>query len=66
VLPGKKVVRSGFDRFRKGDVVRYDGEDYVVKGYGQMGRRLGLIGLEKYVVTKNCSLVIRNAGMICL
>lgn len=66
VLPGKKVVRSKFKEFRKGDVVRYDGNDYVVKGYGEMGRRLGLIGCDKYVLTKDCALIVRNTGMVCL
>jgi hypothetical protein len=38
VLPGKKVIRSGYDELRKGDVVRYKGTYCVIKAYGEMGR----------------------------
>lgn len=66
VLPGKKVRRSGFNQFKKGDVVRYKGQTYVVKGYGEMGRRLGFVGQKDYVPANDCRLVVRNKGMVCL
>lgn len=66
VLPGKKVKRSAFNEFAKGDVVRYKGKTYVVKGYGEMGRSLGFVNEKKYVPSKDCQLVIRNTGIVCL
>ncbi len=66
VLPGKKVTRSNFNEFSKGDVVRYKGKTYVVKGYGEMGRSLGFVNEKKYVPTKDCRLVIQNTGIVCL
>ena len=66
VLPGKKVIRSKFNKFRKGDTVEYKGKRYVVKGYGEMGRRLGFVGCKNYVSTKECRLLTRNSGIVCL
>ena len=66
VLPGKKVIRSKFTGFSKGDVVRYKGHNYVVKGYGEMGRRIGFVGHKDYVLTKKCRLIARNKGIVCL
>lgn len=66
VLPGKKVIRSKFDDFRKGDAVRYKGRVYIVKGYGEMGRSLGLVGKKDYVPAKDCRLVALNKGIVCL
>lgn len=66
ILPGKKVKRSNFGAFRKGDVVRYKGRRYVVKGYGEMGRRLGFVGQKQYVLAKDCQLITRNTGIVCL
>ncbi len=65
VLPGKKVKRSEFNIFRKGDIVKYEGNCYVVKGYGQMGRTIGFVGQKKYVLAKDCSLVMRGTGFVC-
>ena len=62
ILSGKKVVRSNFKEFRKGDVVRYQNRVYVVKGYGEKGLRLGLVGEKDYVPAKDCRLVTRNRG----
>ena len=66
VLPGKKVIRSNFSKFAKGDTVKYEGKVYIVKGYGEMGRRLGFVGQKQYVPTKHCKLVTRNTGIVCL
>jgi hypothetical protein len=66
VLPGKKVIRSGYDELRKGDVVRYKGTYCVIKGYGEMGMRVGFAMQKDYVPSKECSLVLQNAGMVCL
>ena len=66
VLPGKKVIRSGYDELRKGDVVRYKGIYCVIKGYGEMGKRVGLVSQKDYVPAKECRLVLRNPGMVCL
>ena len=66
ILSGKKVVRSNFKEFRKGDVVRYRNRVYVVKGYGEKGLRLGLVGEKDYVPAKDCRLVTRNRGIVCL
>ncbi len=66
ILSGKKVVRSAFKKFKKGDAVRYQNRIYVVKGYGEMGRRLGLVGKKDYVPAKDCRLVARNRGIVCL
>lgn len=66
VLPGKKVKRSQFDQFRKGDTVLYKGKRQVVKGYGEMGRRLGFVNEKNYVLTKDCQLLSRNSGMVYL
>ena len=66
ILSGKKVVRSAFKEFKKGDVVRYLNRVYVVKGYGENGRSLGLIGEKAYVPAKDCRLVTRNRGIVCL
>lgn len=66
VLPGRKVVRSSFIAFQKGDVVRYKGTYRVVKGYGEMGKRLGFVGEKDYVPTQRCRPVARNKGIVCL
>ena len=66
VLTGKKVKRSSFDKFAKGDLVKYKGQVYVVKGYGEMGRRLGFVNQKQYVPTKDCKRIMRNTGMVCL
>ena len=66
MLPGKKVIRSNFSKFAKGDTVKYEGKVYIVKGYGEMGRRLGFVGQKQYVPTKHCKLVTRNTGIVCL
>ena len=66
ILPGKKVIRSMFKAFAKGDVVKYKGKHYVVKGYGEMGRRLGFVDCKDYVPTKECRLVTRNQGLVCI
>ena len=66
VLAGKKVIRSRFDKFRKGDLVQAGSAVYVVKGYGEMGRRIGFVGQPEYVLAKDCSLIVRNSGMVCL
>ena len=39
---------------------------YVVKGYGEMGRRLGLVGEKAYVPAKDCRLVTRNREIVCM
>ena len=31
-----------------------------------MGRRLGLVGKKDYVPAKDCRLVARNRGIVCL
>jgi hypothetical protein len=66
VLPGKKVIRSGFNELRKGDVVRYNDETCVIKGYGEMGQRVGFVAQKEYVSTQACALIMRNAGLVCL
>ncbi len=66
VLPGKKVKRSKFNLFRKGDIILYKGKRYVVKGYGEMGRRLGFVNEKNYVPTKDCQLLSRSSGMVYL
>jgi len=66
VLSGKKVIRSGYDELRKGDVVRYKETYCVIKGYGEMGKRVGLLSQKDYVPAKECRLVLRNSGMVCL
>jgi hypothetical protein len=66
VLTGKKVKRSAFYKFAKGDVVKYKGLVYVVKGYGEMGRRLGFVNQKQYVPARDCKLIMRNTGMVCL
>jgi hypothetical protein len=66
VYPGTKVHRSRFDVFRRGDVVLYQGEVAVVKGYGEMGRSLGFVSQKDYVPAKDCSLVAKNTGIVCL
>jgi 5-methylcytosine-specific restriction endonuclease McrA len=66
VYPGTKVHRSKFDKFRRGDTVSYQKKRYVVKGYGQMGRSLGFVGEKKYVLAKECKLMTKNTGLVCL
>lgn len=66
VLPGKKVIRSGYKDLKKGDTVRYNGRVYIIKGYGEMGRRVGFVHEKNYVPAQYCSLIIRNAGIVCL
>jgi len=66
VLPGKKVIRSGYKELRKGDVVRYNGKLHVIKGYGEMGRRVGFVDQKEYVPRQACFLIMRNAGIVCL
>lgn len=66
VYPGTKVHRSKFDKFRRGDTVYYQKKRYVVKGYGEMGRSLGFVGEKKYVLAKECKLIAKNTGLVCL
>ena len=66
VLPGKKVIRSKFKKFAKGDTIKSQGEYYIVKGYGEMGRSVGFVGKKEYVPTKNCKLIMKNTGIVCL
>mgnify|MGYP001609636203 FL=1 len=66
IYPGTKVRRSRFDLFRRGDVVLYQGKVAVVKGYGEMGRSLGFVSQKQYVPAKNCSLMLKNTGIVCL
>ncbi len=66
ILKGKKVIRSKFKKFGKGDTVRYKEKVYIVKGYGEMGRSIGFINQKKYIPAKDCKLIIKNTGLVCL
>lgn len=65
IYPGIKVHRSKFDEFRRGDVVLYQCQIAVVKGYGEMGRSLGFVSHKEYVPAKHCSLLTKNTGIVC-
>ena len=63
IRPGKVCYRSG-KGFKPGDVVLYKGKRKVVKGSGENGCRTNLIGGK--VRSKDCKLLLRNTGIVCL
>lgn len=64
VKPATRPKRST-KPFGMGDVVKYKGKRYVVKGY--MGNYLGFVGQNKYnhLMSKS-QLIIKNQGIVCI
>ena len=61
--PGKVCYRSG-KGFKPGDVVLYEGKRKVVKGSGGRGAQTVLV--EGKVKSKDCVLLLKNSGIVCL
>lgn len=50
----------------QGDLLKLVKEGHIVKGYGEMGRRVGFVHQKEYVMAKDCQQLLRNTGIVCL
>lgn len=63
---GKKAMIDKTVTWNPGDVVRYHGQRKVLKGTRSKGKELGFVGEKDYVKTKECQLLYKNTGLVCI
>ncbi len=63
---GKKAFCDKEVQWNPGDIVRYRGQRKVLKGTGNKGKKLGFVGKKDYVNAKECKLLKRNTGIVCI
>jgi len=63
---GKKAMMDKTVSWNPGDVVRYHGQRKVLKGTRNKGRELGFVGEKNYVKAKECRLLYKNPGIVCI